>query len=349
MILAYRTLLSFVSPFKLALIGGFVLFQCVAVQTSAMEAEQTQQGQAKADSAPAWLKRMSEAVNGQSYQGVFVYQRGESIETLKLVHQADDLGGRQRVTSLSGMHREIIRHGEEVTCYLADRGYIRKAKTPFLKPLPGILTRDPLSLASRFDFNLVDSGRVIDRAAQIVELVPRQPYYFGYRLWIDEQTGLVLRSDLLDSQGDVRERVAYTSLDLQTPIAEEDLQPSERVLSMLKSGQLAENVGGKDDLDEPLPDFALGYQLAAHTLRQIGPDKVEVEHLVLTDGLTTVSVFIDPNPSREDMLEGITDAGRGYAYGAYVAGRHVTVIGEVPQAAVTRIAEQFVADLEQAK
>lgn len=338
-------------PLTGVLIGGLLLTQAwgASADTGGSAAASSVQNEVARDEvARGWLKRMSDAVHGQNYQGVFVYQRGDVIDTLRLIHRADEQGGRQRVTSMSGVPREIIRDGQDVTCYLPGRGHIRKAKTPYLKPLPFILTRDPLSLEAQFEFDVIGDGRVIDHSAKIIELVPKTPYQYGYRLWIDEQTGLVLRSDLIDEEGNIRERVAFTSLDLQDSISDQDLQPGPQVQSMIKEGVAVQATTG-DQNGLAVGVFPLGYHLAARTMRQIGPDQVEVEHLVLTDGLATVSIFIDHHPLREDMLEGATDTGRGYAYGAYVDGQHVTVIGEVPQAAVVRIARQYVDYLGQAR
>lgn len=270
---------------------------------------------APAGEARKQLERMSAALQELSYQGVFVYRRDDDLAAMRVVHLAGREGERELLLTLTGEARETLRDSRR----FGGMGQQR---------LAGVEDVYQLVLLSR--------DRVAGRDARLIAVTPRDQYRYGYRLWLDEKTGLLLKSDLLGEQGRVLEQVMFTSIELlpekekQRMLAETASQPApadER--GTLPAGRLKWTVSA-------VPP---GFQLI--TTRS-GTPQGGVAHMIYSDGLASVSVFIENDLTpQEKAFKGLSSMGAVNAYGSVVAGHQVTVVGEVPAATVKSIGQSI--------
>lgn len=291
---------------------------------------------AQTDNDPAqWLGRMAYAVENLNYEGTFVHIiKNDTVEAMRIVHRVSDDGQvSERLISLDGS-REIIRNNDEVRCVLEGNQSVvvdRHKQSPLLASLP--LPRPGLD--NLYSFLMAGRAVVASRETRIIEVRPQDEYRYGHRLWLDELTGLPLHSALIDSNGVIVEQVLFTSISVDESIPDEKLRPS------IAPGENYRVFVGEDDRDEAAPDASWqaeslprGFRL---TVARTHGDDAGKQHYVYTDGLASVSVFIEKVASGNQPLSGLSTIGSATAYATTVGDYQITAVGEVPPSTVKMI------------
>ena len=301
-------------------------------------------GQAVAQEARAWLDRMNRAVEELNYQGTFVHVLGGTAETLRIVHR--NAGGRsaERILSLDGVGREIIRQDDEVQFILPDQRVVLLETRKDVSPLVTALPSYSGELEPHYELTLHNTARVADRSAQVLEIKPRDEFRYGYVLWLDQETAMPLKSELIDEKGAIVEQILFTEIDLLPEIPVEALAATLdttgfTVLSAPDSPLLAEQA-------IPWRASAVpgGFKLSVATQSPMPGSEYPVEHLVYSDGLATVSVFIEDPKTNAEVGDGFSNLGSTNAFSLTLRGRKVTAVGEVPRQTVRTIASSLVAE-----
>ena len=316
-----------------AILGQPVLFMMLAL--AAVDAS--------AQEARAWLDKMNRAVEDLNYQGTFVHVLEGTAETLRIIHRREDGRSSERIESLDGVGREIIRHGNQVQCILPDRRVVLLEEPKDLSPLVSALPSYSDEIEPHYALNLHSIARVANRTAQILEIKPRDAFRYGYMLWLDQETAMPLKSQLIDDQGTIVEQILFTSIDLKAQIPPQAIEATIdttgfTTLRPPESSQLAADIpwrAGK------VPG---GFKLSVATQSQIPGSEYPVEHLVYSDGLATVSVFIEDPHTKSEVSEGFSKMGSTNAFSLTLRGRKVTAVGEVPRQTVRTIASSLVTE-----
>ena len=294
-----------------------------------------------AESAEMWLSKMNEAVHGLNYTGTYVYINDGRIDTMQIVHRVDDKGERERLLSLNGEAREILRDSEKVTCILpADKSVI-VGKLKAGTGLPALLPENILQLGSLYNIELIGRDRIAGYPAVIIAVEPKDKMRYGYRIWLEAHSGMVLRSDIMDTDASVMEQMMFTEISLQSPVSVAMLEPT---VEHAQFQVVTDPVVSHERIiaDKPVWSFIhmpKGFHIASQSLKPMPMKKHLVQHFVLSDGIATVSVYIEKPMADDQVLEGETSMGSMNAYGRQVADHRVTVMGEVPRATVKQIAE----------
>lgn len=290
------------------------------------------------------LERVSQAAAELNYDGTFVYRNGDWMESMRIIHRAAGPGGRgaqARMLSLSGAAREVIRDDNRVTCILADSESVQISKS---KPraVSGFSVFNPRGdFQQHYSLSTAAGERVADRDTRQVNVMPKDEYRYGYRLSVDTDSGLLLKSELLNLHGKPLEQIIYTTLTLPKSIPDELLKPG-------ISGQgFTWNIRDAPRAPDRESTWAVNWLPAGFAMQDRATDpaalgRMPVEHLVYTDGLASVSVFIEHLKAAGDGLEGISGMGAVNAFGIMLDGFQVTAVGEVPEATVERIARSVV-------
>ncbi|HSG64661.1 MAG TPA: sigma-E factor regulatory protein RseB domain-containing protein, partial [Gammaproteobacteria bacterium] len=180
-----------------------------------------------AQDASMWLARMNSAVEQLNYRGVFVHMQASTAETMLIVHANHDGQVSERIMSLDGAGREIIRKGEEVRCILPDSEVVLLEDSDNTSPLTAVLPNYTEALADHYDFNLHRrAARVADRRTQIISILPKDDLRYGYRLWLDADTAMPLKSQLVDETGATVEQVLFTRIEIIDSIPKSELEPT---------------------------------------------------------------------------------------------------------------------------
>ena len=314
-----------VSPWKTY---GLVLLLMLAVKP----------GHASED-AHYWLNRMSLAVQSLDYTGTFVYLHDGQLETMRIIHRLDESGEQERLVSLNGAVREVIRDNESVTCILADNRSIKVGKSRERKPFPRTLPQDLDAVSQNYRFELLGTERMVGRPSRVVAIMPKDVYRYGYRFWIDEATHMLLKSDLTTPDGHTLEQLMFTSLHVGPDIPDKELQASSQdedyTWYELENGDKEKTKAHKPIWRVNwLPD---GFIRTHYVYEPMPPGKVT--HMVYSDGLASVSVYIEETGEDMDVIQGLSTMGAVNAYGLRTQGRQITAVGEVPAETVQMIVE----------
>ena len=212
-------------------------------------------------------------------------------------------------------------------------------------PLPENLGK----LGSFYTIQQLPDDRVADHQTLVIHLLPNDGFRYGYRYWIDKNTGMLLRCDLVAGDEKVIEQMMFTSLDYlpHSPVSSFDLEQFDNYQQQQQDEPEVEIKDGA------APEWVVnmlpkGFMLTQRTLRysnssnRVEGKKPDLLHLVYSDGLASVSVFIQKNEGIEKHLLGVSAMGAVNAYGNLVAGYSITVVGEVPVATVQAMAQSVV-------
>ena len=310
----------------------------------------------EADTALQLIDRVGQAARSLNYEGVFVYLRNDQLKAVRIIHKVDEEGEYERLVSLNGAPREIIRNNELMTCILPDdkavlvdeRSYPDKAlargknfhnNNRFPRRLPARLK----ALGEYYQFSLGEPDRVAGRDSRRVIIIPKDGYRYGYRLWVDNETGLLLKAIMVGEDGQALEQMMFASLELPKEIPDEKLVPtvSGREFSWREGEPLGAVVSDRDS-HWRVGWVPGGFALVAHAKQLLPNGQVPVEHLVYSDGLSSVSVFIERIiRDQRRHLQGFSSMGAVNAYGTIQAFHYLTVVGEVPHETVERMGKSI--------
>lgn len=273
-----------------------------------------------------WLDRMNDAVRQLDYEGRFVVQIGDHLDAMYLVHRVVDGVEKERLVSLTGDVREVIRSDEAVACLVPGRdkhiNVGRRANEQSFSPLRGV---SAAQLSRFYRMQTLGSDRVAGRLAVEVLIEPQDDLRFGYRLFLDHDTALPLRSVMIDEQGAVVSQSMF--VDLKT---DGQITPIEYDISAMQLARASQHPPmSSARLSQPgwlVSSVPPGYQLNVHRRRAVAEGMRE--HLVYSDGLATVSVYVQP--ARGDAIKGVQMVGAARAIGRLIGDYEVVVIGEVP-------------------
>jgi sigma-E factor negative regulatory protein RseB len=304
-----------------------------------------------ADDPREWLQRMNKALATRNYDGTFFHLSEGRIETMRIVHRVRAGRVTERLQSLDGSGREFVRANDELTCYLPDKHTVlvepRQDRGPFLGSLPQF----DASVSDFYRIEALPATHILGRAARVIAVNPKDQFRFGYRLWLDEKTAMPLRTQLCDSHGQVIEQIFFARLDMPENIPDSDLAPTVRTDGMrwVRQGQAVDNASAALSAyrASQLPP---GFRLTVQGAQTLGGASSPASHLVYSDGLATVSVFVEeqtgvtsgaaaaPDTQAEPPMQGLARVGSGFAFSTVVQGHQVTAVGEVPAQTVEFIA-----------
>lgn len=293
-----------------------------------------------ADLAYDWLMKMNRATRQLNYDGTFVYQHDGQLEAMRIVHSVEEGSVRERLVSLNGAAREVIRDDRQVMCYLPDRkSVVVEHRLTREKSFPVILPERVRDLGKNYSIELGRPGRVVGRDAQLVIIKPRDVYRYGYHLWADRESGLLLKADLVDHMDNTLEQFMFTQVDIGRTIEAADLQPA------VAGDRMVWYWGKTMDtaVAEPVQGWSAGrlpsgFMLSNYMMRKNPTRNKFVEHLVYSDGLAAVSVFIEKlDRSARSAVRGASRMGAVHAYGKVLNAYQIIAVGEVPAATVELI------------
>ncbi len=280
----------------------------------------------------AWLRKIHEATQKLSYTGTFVYQQGARSETSRITRFVDAGGDIERLEVLDGVPREIVRSRDEVRCYLPDAKVVKVDRRTPDRSFPTLLPERVNLLSRHYDVTLGETARVAGLNCQAVVLTPKDNLRYGYRLYADTASGMLLKAVTFDASGESIEQFMFTQLKIGN-VTREMVRPRHAVRTWRVDDAQAvpAHLAGWD-----LSDLPPGFRKVIELKRRM--DSRSVSQVVYSDGLAAVSVFIEAlDAKREPAPAGIASMGAIHMYTREVANHRVTVVGETPAASVQRI------------
>ena len=293
---------------------------------------------AQAQDAAQWLARAASAARSLNYVGTIVLQHGARVETSRLIHVSEGGQELEKLVSLDGPAREVIRSQGEVRCYYPDAKVIRVEPRTMRNVFPSLSTEQQQSLALYYTFRKAEVARVAGHDAQAYVFEPKDGLRFGHKFWSDIETGLLLKGRLLNERGDIVEQFAFMDIAIGAKIDRDLVKPTWP--SMPADWQMKRGSAGEmavHDTGWTVTKLPPGFTKITEGYRSLRGKRDPVAHLVFSDGLVAVSVFIEPRSS-VPVQSGPLQQGALNVYSMKVDDQMVTALGEVPGATVRQIA-----------
>ena len=290
--------------------------------------------QAQSPETLGWLRKMYDASQKLSYSGTFVYQQGARSETSRITRYG--AGDIERLEVLDGMPREIVRTRGTVRCYLPDSKVVKVENRAADRTFPALLPEKVGELSRHYDISLGEARRVAGFDCQAILLKPRDNLRYGYRLYADASSGMLLKAMTVDAGGDTIEQFSFTQLSIGN-VTRDMVRPRHAAGSW--------RIDNADASPAHLAGWSLsaelpGFRKIVELKRRLGESR-QAGQVVYSDGLAAISVFIEPlDAARRDALRtGLASVGAIHIYTREVANHVVTVVGEAPAVSVQRIAD----------
>ena len=279
-----------------------------------------------------------------SYSGTFVYQQGNQIRTSRITHGFDADIEVEKLEILDGKPREYIRRNGEVSCYLPDSKTIQVEKNLSQEEFPALLGDQARFLPLAYSIKKAQMSRVAGAECQVLNLQPKDEFRYGFRLCLEKNSGLLLGVQTLNARNEVIEQIAFTQISIGE-LDKSRFKPTYTNLSQWKTENLTvlANVSSGWFV-KSLPS---GFKKTLETKRIIpisanaaGSESPQAKvhqaiQMMFSDGLSTISVFIEPDSG--DRTEGSLQQGAMTIMGRRQGDYWLTVVGEVPQAAIKQV------------
>ncbi len=298
----------------------------------------------------AWLLRLHQASRRRNFIGTFVVSSAAgALASARIWHACEGDRQIERVETLTGAPRSVFRHNDQVVTFLPDQKVARTERRESLGAFPGLLKSLDTSITNSYSARPAGTARVAGFNAEVMQLDPKDRLRFGYKVWSEQQSGLVLKVQTLDIDGGVLEQAAFSELQFDAPVQIDKLAQMMAAPEgwSVESPQLVKTT--PEAMGWALPAGVAGFQpvhcyrraLARPTAAPPGSRAASAMHWVFSDGLASVSLFLEPHdakwhPTPGHMAMGATHtltrrvSGSGDPDDAASGDWWLTAVGEVP-------------------
>ena len=293
---------------------------------------------ALAQDAADWLQRAATAARQLNYVGTIVYQHSGRVETSRLYHLQDGYGESEKLSNLDGPPREIVRNNEQVRCYYPDAKVVRVEPRSMHNAFPSLLPQQLATLANYYEFRKAEVARIAGLETQAYVFEPKDGARYGHKLWADVATGLLLKARLLNERNEPVEQFAFSDIQIGVRLDRDATKPP--FATVPPDWQVRESPAADvapTDTGWVVRDVPPGFIKIVEGFRTLRGKAAQVAHIVYSDGLVAISVFIEPTPATPQPV-GLSQHGSINVYSRQLDDYLVTVLGEAPGATVRQIA-----------
>jgi len=294
-----------------------------------------------------WLKTVAFAGHQTDYTGVFVYQYDNRVETSRITHLAEADSEYEKIESLDGPRREIVRHHGQIWSYFNHK-MVQVDSHQGRGRFPSLLTDQLSRLDSNYQAKKEGMGRVAGYDTQVIVFQPKDNLRYTHKIWVHTDSGLLLKAAVLTDKNQPVEQYAFTQLQIGGKIDRSWL--SKAASSSREQGSSAEMRGS--GLLEPenttnrvsstnsgwvADAMPAGFKKTMEIVRPMHGKHAPVTQIVYSDGLSAISIFIEPDDGDEDDVDGLTSRGAVNLYHKVSNNHLITVVGEVPPRTVMQV------------
>ena len=286
-----------------------------------------------------WLDRMSSAVQTTNYEGTVVRLQDGKVEAFEVVHTIADGVVREKVIFKDGNGLEIIRNGNEVHCIFPDRQSVLVEEWNDQSTLFSTLPSSDLRFGSEYDVSIDSFERVAGHKAVMLAIRPHDNYRYGHRIWLDIKTGFPLQTQLLGDDNVPLEQVKFANIDIHPDILASALAPSYSTDNWKWYSEPRRKAKREVETDWVGDDIPAGFRVMSTKQELLPGSDDPVTHILYSDGLASVSVFIAAGNEKQTVKR--SRVGASNSYSTNIDEFRVTAVGEVPDTTVERIASSM--------
>ena len=287
-----------------------------------------------------WLKKMVFAAQQTNYSGTFIYQSGNYVETSRITHLSDGENEHERLEGLDGERSEIIRKNDQVWCYLGD-SKVMVAKREGTRTFPALLPKQLSLLQENYAIRHGEEDRIAGFNAHSILFQPRDKMRYSHKMWAHSDSGLLLKAVVLDERDHVIEQYAFTQLNIGGDIDRKWIVPNKSTDQNASGNAVSTPSVRTTPKDSGWMVYALpvGFKKMTEVNRRLRDSQQPVTHLVYSDGLAGISVFIEKLGAKSDAKPGLYSKGALQVFIKVLDANLLTVVGEVPPRTVMQVAE----------
>ena len=298
-------------------LSRLLLLLCLSTPVAAFEADQ----------AKSWLERLSKSLQELNFTTSFVVVKNNQAEPYHWFHGVNEDNTELELLSLlNGPRRDILRKDNIVSYIEPELPPYSVVSERITGPIPAILSQDISQLESSYSFVPVGRSRVLGRSAQLLRIVSKDKHRFGHWLWLDQETGLLLKLAVITRKGQLLEQVQFTHLDITEKLPEtlQQLSASELppVVDVNARGLAADFIWQVNWMPQ-------GFKKVAANRHRINVTQKPVEFILYSDGLVDISVYVSPSENKQRAEEYVMD-GATVALNKVANGIEVSVVGKIP-------------------
>jgi sigma-E factor negative regulatory protein RseB len=295
------------------------------------------------------LRKIQSSAQRLNYSGIFVYQQGGQVRTSRITHILDGKNEAEKLEILDGKPREYIRHNDEVICYVPGaRTLLIERRVP-RETFPAILTANPAELGQYYEVRKEQAGRVAGQDCQAIVLEPKDKLRYGYKLWADKATGLLLRAQTLNEQHEVVEQISFTQIAIGN-IDRSQVKPTyghttdwhvenARMSPVDLTGWTVRSLPPGFKRIREVKRLVSNTPSQPETAKHVASTHREVAQIVFSDGVAAISVFIEPGS--QSRTEGSMQQGALNIVGRRYGDFWLTIVGEVPASAILQVSNSI--------
>lgn len=312
------------------------------MQVFAQEEEPTNETSSNShpsDSAQAWLAKMSDAVKSLNYTISFILLKpGVDSQPYLWRHGVNEAGlEMEQLNQLNGPGREVVRIGNKVSYFEPNVPPYSLQSSIINGPFPSEFFQRPEKLMLGYEFIMVGRSRIAGRAAQQIRIISKDKSRFGLNVWLDQETGLLLKMNLIGQEAQLLEQIQVTGLQVT--------KEPDPFFAKIEPGMLPEvvNFNPSAVINSPwtIKYLPKGMTIVKRDLRRLSGSGEVVEYIMLSDGLVDISVYIQDrsNSKPQDNLVGTvqSDTLLTIEHGEL----NITIIGKIPAATANAIAKSI--------
>tara|TARA_R110002050_G_scaffold215450_2_gene351524 strand:- start:3064 stop:4083 length:1020 start_codon:yes stop_codon:yes gene_type:complete len=308
------------------------IFICIAsffISFSALSADP--------DEAKQLLERLSKSLRQVNFNTSFVVVKNNQAEPYHWLHGiveeqvSTDAETKKNIeleilALLNGPRRDILRINNTVSYIEPEYAPYSISSEQISGPIPSVFGQDISILENNYHFVSVGKNRILGRAAQLIRIVPKDSHRYGYWLWLDQDSSLLLKLAVITREGKLLEQIQFTHLDITDTISENLKQ-----LQMAELPQIIDVTSQQEytDLTWQVNWLPNGFEAVKSDRHRINNSKQAVEFMLFNDGLVDISVYVNPSKEKQRAIEFASD-GATIVLSQVISNIEVSVVGKIP-------------------
>jgi len=294
---------------------------------------------APAEDPLAWLQRAAQAARSVSYAGTFVHTNGDRTNTVRISHAIVGNDEHERIEPLDGPAYEIVRKNDEMYCYFPDAKTVRLDRRVTARFFPALLSGPANAVNASYDVKLGATEKVLGYECRWIRLEPRDAMRHGLSVCSESGTGLVLRARTLNEKRQPIEHYTFTDLKIGPQATRGDMKSifEARVKRWMTDSQPREEAKATDT-GWSVTDAPANFFKVAELRRSLPNREQPVSQLIYSDGVASLSVFVEPNKGPARSAEASNEDGATSFFVRPMGETLVSVLGEVPLATAQQVA-----------
>jgi sigma-E factor negative regulatory protein RseB len=293
------------------------------------------------------LEKTAYAARELNYQGIFVYQNGKESHSVQITHM--NQAGQEMTRNIvldnrpqPGQAREVYRQGDNIVILRPHNQTMVIEKRRGQNLFPAMIPTNIQAIKANYIAELAGMEAIAGREAQIINLIPNDGYRYSYKIWADTQYGLLLKMALLDNKKQTLEHIAFSEL---STLDSQDINWFQPKIDVTKQ-YVTKDYDTENTLNHRqvhtnwvVADLPIGYVKVDHRALIVPGKTTTVDQMIFSDGIGSVSVFIEPITKGMRPKMGHMQMGSTNMCANVIDGHQVNVVGEVPETTCRQIAK----------